>query len=236
MALLRSNNIQEVAAPVGLDDLFAPEPVGNNASSIFDLFGEPPKEKTQKPLAVKPMVPIPLKTTFSEEEHLKRVAKKKAEDKILAQKKEAAWAEQLTKLNAIWDKMGIGKITFDNCVKCTGMIERAGTLLEWKNMSVGNIHSHKPLYKGPQLEKGQLHYDRIMAGYGKTGASTPSKGGESVSVKPKGKPLTKDSPMGFGKYKDRTIGWVQQNDRHYFGWASENVDWFSEKLKSANLI
>jgi len=41
-----------------------------------------------------------------------------------------------------------------------------------------------------------------------------------------------NSLMNFGKYKNKTIEWVLENDIEYLDWAVKNVIWFSEKCDS----
>ena len=36
--------------------------------------------------------------------------------------------------------------------------------------------------------------------------------------------------MGFGKYRDKTVQWVKDNNRHYFHWAEENVEGFKKRV------
>jgi hypothetical protein len=36
--------------------------------------------------------------------------------------------------------------------------------------------------------------------------------------------------LGFGKYRDKTPEWVQQNDEGYWDWAMENVPGFEKKF------
>lgn len=47
----------------------------------------------------------------------------------------------------------------------------------------------------------------------------------------------KPSPlMNFGKYKTKTMAWVQENDENYFEWCLENIDWFQGKAIKAGLL
>lgn len=38
--------------------------------------------------------------------------------------------------------------------------------------------------------------------------------------------------MGFGKYKEKTFKWVQENDPGYMGWCIENISGFAAKAKN----
>lgn len=41
--------------------------------------------------------------------------------------------------------------------------------------------------------------------------------------------------MGFGKYSQRPMSWVKENDESYWEWAMENLDFFPGKAAKAGL-
>jgi hypothetical protein len=42
--------------------------------------------------------------------------------------------------------------------------------------------------------------------------------------------------MGFGKYSQRPMSWVKDNDESYWEWAMENLDFFPGKAAKAGLV
>lgn len=40
-----------------------------------------------------------------------------------------------------------------------------------------------------------------------------------------------DSKVGFGKYHDKEVKWVKDNDLHYFEWMISNVPKFAAKVR-----
>lgn len=76
----------------------------------------------------------------------------------------------------------------------------------------------KPEYRGwtPKIEGGQ---------YGKK-ASAVKKSLNTGSEGPK---------MQFGKYKEKTMEWVRDNDPSYWEWCLESINWFPAKAEKAGL-
>lgn len=55
--------------------------------------------------------------------------------------------------------------------------------------------------------------------------------GEIVRGDPINKPQKGGSTLGFGKYKDKTIEWVKENDLRYFEWCHREIKGFAERVK-----
>lgn len=52
------------------------------------------------------------------------------------------------------------------------------------------------------------------------------------SQKPKPAKSNSSPIMNFGKYRDKTITWVMDNDSNYFEWCLENVPSFQKRVDS----
>jgi hypothetical protein len=41
--------------------------------------------------------------------------------------------------------------------------------------------------------------------------------------------------MNFGKYRDKEMVWVKENDERYWDWCMETIGWFPGKVEKAGL-
>ena len=49
-------------------------------------------------------------------------------------------------------------------------------------------------------------------------------------------PANSGGLIGFGKYRDKTLLWVKQNDNNYWNWATENIERLKVRAVEAGLV
>jgi hypothetical protein len=101
--------------------------------------------------------------------------------------------------------------------------------------------------KGPKITKEDLKYGKgniefisgLEGGSNKKfevkNSALPHKTGFRMPVKTS--PKQSSSPiMNFGKYRDKPMKWVMENDSEYWQWCIENITNFEDRAIKANLV